>query len=95
MVKNHLLEGNVMERGSVRWISKIKADFNGKKKHNPVLVIIKKLSYVNGLELTIPQLLRAQMRRQNISKEHNYKYSIICTCPLSDPHRRVRKSQTE
>ena len=44
MVKKHLLEGNVMEGGSVRWISKIKADFNGKKKHYPALVIIKKLS---------------------------------------------------
>lgn len=63
MVKNHLLEGNIMEGGSVRWILKIKADFNGNKKHDPVLVIIKKLSYVNGLELTIPQLHLAHTRR--------------------------------
>lgn len=63
MVKNHLLEGNVMEGGSVRWILKIKADFNVNKKHDPVLVIIKKLSYVNGLELTIPQLHLAHTRR--------------------------------
>lgn len=84
-----------MEGGSVRWISKIKADFNGKKKHYPALVIIKKLSQVNGLELIIPQLFRAQMRRQNISKEHNYNYNIICTCPLSDPHIKITKRQTE
>ena len=63
MVKNHLLERNVLEGGSVRWISKIKADFNGNKKHDPVLVIIKKLSYVNGLELTIPQLHLVHIRR--------------------------------
>lgn len=51
----HLLEGNCNGK-KVRWISKIKVEFNSKNKH---LL----LSMVYVLELTTPQLFRAQMRR--------------------------------
>lgn len=35
------------------------------------------------LELTTPQLFRAQMRR-HFKKKKTYKYNIICKCPMSE-----------